>query len=123
MVVMLENARTGDRRPLSIGWNWTFFFFGPVLGIPLFWKGLSAWGAVMVMLWGADVILPIVLPAAARVDHILLVPMVLMAGLTIFLAHSGNAMIGKKYLARGYEFARPFSAEARFAARRWGLLA
>ena len=123
MVVMLEDTRTGDKQPLSIGWNWTFFFFGPVLGLPLFWKGLSAWGAVMVVLWALKFTLPLFLPMSSQFGYMVAAPAALIAALTLYLAYSGNAIIGRKYLARGYDFARPYSAEARAAAQRWGLLA
>ncbi|MEM7223157.1 MAG: hypothetical protein AAF495_09280 [Pseudomonadota bacterium] len=123
MVVMLEDARTGDRKPLSIGWNWTFFFFGPVLGIPLFWRGLTAWGAAIVFLWALDVALPLFLPRVPHLEFTVVVPAVLIAALTIYVAYFGNGIIGRRYLAQGYDFARPYSAEARAAAQRWGLLA
>ena len=52
----------------------------------------------------------------------ILVPGTALAALSVFLGYRGNAMIARRYLARGYQFARPQSVEARLAAQRWGLM-
>ena len=121
MMVMLEDASTGDRKPLAVGWNWTFLFFSSFLGIPLFRKGLTAWGAVIVILWSLDLALPLIMPATAQVVTLSLVSGAVIAVLSVFLAYKGNELIARKYLARGYGFAKPDSAEARYAVEKWGL--
>ena len=121
MPVMLENPRTGDRKPLNVGWNWTFFLFGGFLGLPLFWNGLTIWGAVILLLWALDLGLPYILPATTGLGLLSLGPALAIAGLVVFLGLKGNGLIAKRYLARGYEFARPDSAETRYAIQRWGL--
>lgn len=122
MLVMLENTRTGDRKPLVVGWNWTFFFFSSFLGIPLFMKGLTSWGAVIVILWGLELALPLGMTATTQPNPLGLVSGALIAVLSVFLAYKGNGLIARKYLARGYDFAKPDSAEARYAIEKWGLL-
>ncbi len=122
MVVILEDTSTGDRKPLVVGWNWTFFFFSSFLGIPLFRKGLTAWGALIVILWGLDLALPLIMPATAQVVTLNLMSGAVIAVLSVFLAYKGNGLIARKYLARGYSFAKPDSAEARYAVEKWGLL-
>ena len=121
MVVVLEDTSTGDRKPLAVGWNWTFFFFSSFLGIPLFRKGLTAWGALIVILWSLDLALPLIMPATAQVVTLSLVSGTVIAVLSVFLAYKGNGLIARKYLARGYSFAKPDSGEARYAVEKWGL--
>ena len=98
MVVMLEDASTGDRKPLVVGWNRTFFFFSSFLGIPLFRKGLTAWGALIVILWSLDLALPLIMPATTQVVTLSLVPGAVIAVLSVFLAYKGNGLIARKYL-------------------------
>ncbi len=99
MLVMLENTSTGDRKPLVVGWNWTFFFFSSFLGIPLFMKGLTVWGAVIVILWGLELALPLSMPAATQGITLSLVSGTVIAVLSVFLAYKGNGLIARKYLA------------------------
>ena len=121
MVVTLEDTSTGDRKPLAVGWNWTFFFFSSFLGIPLFRKGLTAWGALIVILWSLDLALPLIMPAATQGLTLGLVSGAVITVLSVFLAYKGNGLIARKYLARGYSFAKPDSAEALYAVEKWGL--
>jgi hypothetical protein len=119
MLVMLEKPETGEHKALGVGWNWSFLLFSSFLGLPLFRKGLPVWGALILILWGLDWALPLITPDATVTA--ILVPGAAIAGLSVFLGYRGNAMIARRYLARGYQFARPQSVEARLAAQRWGL--
>jgi len=119
MLVMLEKPGTGEHKALGVGWNWSFLFFSAFLGLPLFFNGLPVWGALALILWGLDWALPMITPDATAAA--ILVPGSALAGLSVFLGYRGNAMIARRYLARGYQFARPQSTEARLAAQRWGL--
>jgi hypothetical protein len=118
MRVMLEKPGTEVRQAVDVGWNWSFFLYSSFLGLPLFRKGLTTWGALVLILWGLDWALPVIVPDATV--GAMLVPAGAIAGLSVFLGYRGNAMIARRYLARGYEFVRPESAEARQAARAWG---
>ncbi len=88
----------------------------------MFRKGLTAWGALIVILWGLELALPLIMPATTQVVTLSLVPGAVIAVLSVFLAYKGNGLIARKYLARGYSFAKPDSAEARCAVEKWGLL-
>ena len=98
MVVMVEDSSTGDRKPLVVGWNRTFFFFSSFLGIPLFRKGLTAWGALIVILWSLDLALPLIMPATTQVVTLSLVSGAVITVLSVFLAYKGNGLIARKYL-------------------------
>jgi hypothetical protein len=119
MMVVLENARTGDRKRLGVGWNWSFLLFSSCLGIPLFLRGLTVWGSVMLTLWCLDIVAAYIMPDGSGVPE--LWPSVGIVGLSAFLACKGNALVARKWLARGYDFAKPDSAEARYAMESWGL--
>jgi len=42
-------------------------------------------------------------------------------GLCVYLGYCGNALSARHFIACGYEFTNPDSAEARIAAEYWGL--
>ena len=119
MQVMLERPGTGEHKALAVGWNWNFLLFSSFLGVPLFLNGLTLWGALVLMLWGLDWSLPLIVPDAAGAA--ILVPAAAIAALSVFLGYRGNGMIARRYLARGYQFAQPRSLEARLAPDPWGL--
>ena len=119
MRIALENRRTGDRKWLAVGWNWNFLLFSPCLGIPLFFKGLPVWGAVMLTLGCFEfVTMSIVTGDSSTLQLVVVIAATFASG---YLAWKGNALIAKKWLARGYEFVMPDSAEARYAREHWGV--
>ena len=120
MIVMLENPRTGDRKPVKVGWSWTYFLFSWLLGLPLFRNGLVLWGGLVVVLWSVDFGLPYILPPTAEPGLLILVPPAAIACLAVFVGLHGNAMVAKRYLAQGYVFAKSDTAEARHARQQWG---
>ncbi len=87
----------------------------------MFRKGLTAWGALIVILWSLDLALPLFMPATTQVVTLGLVSGAVITVLSVFLAYKGNGLIARKYLARGYSFAKPDSVEARYAIEKWGL--
>ena len=121
MIVMLENPRTGDRKPVMVGWSWTYFLFSWLLGLPLFFNGLILWGALVVVLWSVDFGLPYILPPTAEPGLLLLAPRAAVAFLAVYLGLQGNAMVAKRHLAQGYVFAQPDTVEARLARQAWGV--
>ena len=122
MVVMLQNPRSGDRKAMVVGLNWSFLLFSAFLGLPLFFAGLTGWGAAVLLLWGLDFALPFIAPDPAALGRLALAPYASLVLLSLFLGFKGNGLIARKYFARGYDFAKPDSAEARHAADKRGLL-
>jgi len=119
---MLRHPRTGDCKALTLGWNWSFFLFGGFLGLPMFFKGLTAWGAAVLLCWCFDLALPFIAPSLALTAPLLLLaPMLAIAAICLFVALRGNGMIARRYIVRGYDFAKPESLEARLARQKWGL--
>ena len=119
MRIAVKNPRTGDWKWLAVGWNWSFLFFSPCLGIPLFRKGLPVWGAVMLLLGSLEFVtsdlstdtLPDLQTAIALAA----------AGVSAYLAWKGNALIARKWLSHGYDFVQPGSPDVRYACERWGI--
>ena len=119
MDVALRNPATGQTKFQKIGWSWNCFFFSDLLGIPLFLRGLHGWGAFMVVLWIVNV-----LASDLPVEQEYLVPAVLLllnSGFATFFGANANRLAGLRYLATGWEFARPNAAETTTARRHWGL--
>jgi hypothetical protein len=108
--VSLRNKTTGEIKKLKIGWSWTCLFWSGLLGIPLFVRGLNVWGAIMVAIWAVNWFIS----DTAGTSVLALVGI----GLAVFFAIKANAMAGKQYLERGWEFASP---NANVARRAWGL--
>jgi len=119
MLVMLEKPGTAEHKALHVGWNWTFFLFSSVFGLPLFRNGLTLWGVLVLILWGLNFALPLIVPDATGATS--LAPGAALAALSVFLGYRGNGLIARRYLALGYQFAKPNSAEAHLAAESWGL--
>jgi hypothetical protein len=119
MNVALRNTATGRIRFQKVGWSWSGFFAAELLGIPLFLSGLYSWGALVIALWASD-LLTSDLPLEQELT-ISLVLMLVGSGLSCFLGAKANALAGRRYLATGWEFARPNSEEAASARRAWGI--
>jgi hypothetical protein len=113
MKVKFNNPRTGQIKSVKVGWNWGLFFSGSLIGLPLFWNGLSAWGSVMVSLWALGLV----------ISHGLgtIILSVIGMGLSIYLGVKGNEMIAKNYLKHGWEFVDPESTVVRIAKEEWAL--
>ena len=119
MRIAVKNPRTGDRKWLAVGWNWSFLLFSPCLGIPLFRKGLPVWGAVMLLLGSLEF-------AASDLSTDMLPDLqttiaLTAAGVSAYLAWKGNALIARKWLSLGYDFVQPDSPEVRYACEQWGV--
>jgi hypothetical protein len=113
MKVKFNNPRTGQIKSVKVGWNWALFMSGSLIGLPLFWNGLPAWGSVMVSLWALGLII------SHGTGTVILT--VIGMGLSIFLGVNGNEMIAKNYLQQGWEFADPESTTVKIAKEQWGL--
>jgi hypothetical protein len=128
MDVALRNKATGKVKFHKIGWSWSCFFAAGFLGIPLFRRGLYGWGAVVVVLWMIDLLstdwsLEEELTLSSLEEGLALSAVLLLVGtgLSFFFGAKANTLAGRRYLATGWEFARPNSEEAAAARRAWGV--
>jgi hypothetical protein len=120
MRVTLKHRASGRLKFVETGWSWSLFLGAGALGLPLFFRGMALWGAVMVVLWSFQLAEPFIAPDGDTLT-LDIVLMMLVAALCTYLGAKGNALTGRHYLACGYEFAEPESTEARIAAQSWGL--
>lgn len=119
MDVALRNKATGQIKFHKIGWSWSCFFAAELVGIPLFRRGLYGWGAVIVALWMIDLLSPdLPLEEGLALSVVLLL---LGTVLSLFFGAKANTLAGRRYLATGWEFARPNSEEAETARLTWGV--
>jgi hypothetical protein len=117
MTVILKHRGTGDIRVVEDGWSWSFFLGAGVFGLPLFFRGLPFWGAVMLVAWAARLAIPFLGLAdagALETAHTILV-----TGLSLFLGMRGNALSIAHYEACGYEREEKDSLDDRIAAQLW----
>ncbi|HTT80092.1 MAG TPA: hypothetical protein VMF86_10470 [Stellaceae bacterium] len=103
MSVMLRNPRTGDTKIVPEGWCWSCCIGSGILGLPLYRRGLSMWGSVMVVFnICATVIVLVPTARAATLDTWLTV---IGIGLSLFFGLRANRMALDHYLDLGWEYA------------------
>jgi hypothetical protein len=102
------------------GVAWDLFLFAGVLGVPLFLRGLTGWGAVILGLWVVDLALGRLAPGLGRLAA--------QSGLfaaflafQIYLGWAGNALTARAYRARGWVPERSRDPAVRQILERWGV--
>jgi len=113
-----SGARAKRVRP---GFAWDLFLLAPVFGAPLFLRGLPHWGAAILGLWLADLILGWLAPAGLKMG----VEVALFAsflGVQLWLGFNGNALTARGYRARGWTAAEPRDPAVKRALERWRIV-
>ncbi|WP_034627626.1 hypothetical protein [Desulfocurvibacter africanus] len=113
LFVQFKNPRTGELKQVKIGWSWTLFFFSGFLGIPLFMRKLTTWGALMAGLWFLNMVTSIYEPDAVAIFTLLFI------GFAGFFGAKGNEMTAKNYLDNGWEIVDPSSDFVKMAKLKW----
>lgn len=113
MKVQFNNPRTGQVKSVKLGWSWSLFLSGGLIGLPLFLQGLCIWGDVMASLWALGFIIP------DGVGTFML--SVIGIGLSIFLGLKGNEILAKNYLKYGWKFVDPENDIVKIAKKHWGI--
>ena len=110
--VTFRKIDSGETRAVKVGWSWTLFLFGPVLGIPFFLRKAYPYGLLMIAWNVFCLILPASMEAIAIGGDI---------GLAMWLGRWGNRTTAQYYLGHGWEFADPDSESAALARAQWSL--
>lgn len=121
MSQVLFRAPDGTRtRRVKLGFAWDLFLFTVVFGVPLFLRGLPNWGAAVLALWLADLM---IVRAAEGPWHMPAELLLFAAflGLEIFLGFKGNALTARACRARGWTPDNPRDPGVRRALETWGL--
>jgi len=112
-----SGLRTKRVRP---GFAWDLFLFAGVFGVPLFLRGLPNWGAAILALWIADLLLGWAAPGALHTpEQVALFAAFL--GLQVWLGFKGNELTARACRARGWLPDQPRDAGVKQALERWGL--
>lgn len=103
--LLLENPETGEVRRVPEGFAWILFLFSGLLGVPLLFRGLYRWAALMCLLWGADALAALFTAGRTRlvIEAVLFLAFL---ALQLWLGFAGNALTAKAYLSRGWVRAR-----------------
>ena len=121
--IRLRRRPGGKEKRVATGFAWDLFLFAGVFGLPLFWRRLHAWGAVILALWCLDLIIGRVpvSTANARLAEAILFGAFL--ALQLLLGIIGNRLTAKAYLTRGWIIEQPGDLGVRRVIERWKLAA
>ena len=100
MTVTLRNPETSDIKVIPDGWCWSCFLFSGFLGLPLFRRGLQAWGSAMVVF--NIVVLIVALVPTERAETLYGWLSAVGLGLCAFLGLRANQMAIDRHLALGW---------------------
>ena len=110
MKVKLKNPKTGQVKSVELGWSWILFLFGDFFGIPLFFRGLYIWGALVLVILFLDIIINRGTDAIcvdtlckSRVSPTGTIFNLIYLGLSIFFGVKGNEMTVRKYIAKDWQ--------------------
>jgi hypothetical protein len=119
MSLTMKHPGTGSIKVVETGWSWSLFLGAGFLGIPLFFRGLSYWGVVMVVAWTLRIGAPFLVSSDAGATELEWVLTALVTGLCLYLGAKGNELSEAHFRACGYEPYRNENLEDRVAARLW----
>jgi hypothetical protein len=116
--IVLRHPRSGEGRRIKVGFAWDLFLFAGAFGVPLFLRGLHAWGAAILALWLVDLALGWMaggMPGTALQSALFVV----FLALQLWLGLKGNALTARLLLERGWTLDQPEDAAARRVVERW----
>ncbi len=121
-VLRLRQKRGGREKRIATGFAWDLFLFSGVFGLPLFWRRLHAWGAIVLAFWCLDLVIgrvPVSAATARGAEAALFAAFLL---LQLWLGFAGNRLTARAYLAHGWEIAPPLDLATKQVIRRWKLV-
>jgi hypothetical protein len=118
--VMFLHPSGKRAKRVKSGFAWDLFLFSGVLGVPLFLRGLTGWGAAVLGLWVVDLALGRLAPGLGRLaGQVGLFACFL--GLQLYLGWAGNALTARSYRARGWTPEHSRDLAVRRTLERWGM--
>jgi hypothetical protein len=118
MHIGFRNRHTNEIREVKIGFSWTLFIFCMIFGLPLFLRGLAAWGGLCAGLWGVYITL---IFSGAADDQIGFIELCILLPLRIWLGWNGNKMTAHHLLENGWEMAETDPTKLERATKAWDL--
>lgn len=110
----------GRTKWIKDGFAWDMFVLSPLLGLPLFWRKLHAWGAVVLAILLAWFIVDRFLVGLIETRAGIGFAVVLFL-LDVFLGWRGNRLTAHAYLRHGWTVDHPDYAATRKLVTRWKL--
>jgi len=94
-----------------------------LFGVPLFWRRLHSWGAVMLALWCVDLVIGR-LPVRDVTAHLAEAGLFgVFLAVQLFLGIWGNRLTARTYLAHGWTIDDPADLGTKRVLERWNLAA
>ncbi len=121
--IRLRHKQSGKEKRVATGFAWDLFLFSGVFGLPLFWRRLHAWGAIILALWCLDLVIgrvPVSAASAHTAEGVLFAAFLI---LQLALGFIGNRLTAKAYLAHGWTVDQPGDAGVKRVIARWKLAA
>jgi len=120
-VIRFRHKPSGKERRVATGFAWDLFLFAGILGVPLFWRRLSSWGAGMLVLWLLVVVVGSVRVSAQATDTAQLVLFGLFLVLQIWLGFFGNRLTAKTLVHHGWTIEQPNESGTKRVIEKWKL--
>lgn len=117
----LRQKQSGKEKRVATGFAWDLFLFAGVFGLPLFWRRLHAWGAIILALWCLDLLIGRVPASAATARIAEGVLFMSFLALQLLLGFIGNRLTAKTYLAHGWTIDQPNETATKRVIERWRL--
>lgn len=119
MSLTMKHPGTGSIKIIETGWSWSLFFGAGFLGIPLFFRGMSFWGVVMLIVWTLRIGAPYVAGSTDGGIELDWMLTAVVTGLCLYLGYKGNELSEAHFRACGYEPYNNQSLEDRVATQLW----
>ncbi len=121
-VLRLKQKQSGRAKRVSTGFAWDLFLCAGLFGMPLFWRRLHSWGAVILALWCVDLVIGR-LPITAEAVHLAEAALfAVFLALQLFLGFAGNRLTAKAFLAHGWTFDLASDPGTKRVIERWKLV-
>lgn len=113
--VILKNNNE-EFKEVKIGLSWTMFFFGQLLGIIWFMRGLPKYGFIFL-------VVPIIVSILnmTEIPLFVLISIIFSLYLTFWVTTQGNKITLKEYLKKGYNFVDENDEAVKFAKEKWNI--
>jgi hypothetical protein len=120
-VIRFKHKASGKERRVSTGFAWDLFLFAGILGVPLFWRHLSSWGAAVLLLWLLVVITGSVRVNAQATETAQLILCAIFLVLQIGLGFYGNRLTAQTLLHHGWTIDQPNESGTKRMIEKWRL--
>ena len=120
-VIRMRQKQSGREKRIATGFAWDLFLCAGLFGVPLFWRRLHSWGAVILALWCIVLVIGRVPASAATVQLAEEALFAVFLALQLFLGFRGNRLTAKAFLAHGWSLDQTGDLGTKRVIERWKL--